>query len=177
MLAVRASVRPSVALLLMSVAVVVACVQPQPPKLPPAEGSTLLSVPPPRGPCPEEMALVGDHTCVDRWEASLVEVTPSGERPFSPYESPEETVVRAVSRPGVVPQGYISRDQAERACREANKRLCTESEWVTACTGAQARAFPYGKVREKGACNDSGVAPLAAALQGFALDVHQGTHE
>jgi len=118
-------------------------------------------IPPPvQGPCPEEMALVGDHTCVDRWEASLVEMTPSGEREFPPYASPEGALVRAVSRSGVVPQGYISRDDSERACAASKKRLCSESEWVAACMGAEARAFPYGKIRQKGVCNDSGIAPL-----------------
>ena len=131
-------------------------------------------VAPPAGPCPDEMALVGERTCVDRWEASLVEVTPSGEREFSPYESPEGVLVRAVSRPGVVPQGYISRDQAESACAVSKKRLCTESEWVTACTGAQSRAFPYGKVRQKGACNDSGVAPLQLLYKDSPLTYTKG---
>jgi formylglycine-generating enzyme required for sulfatase activity len=98
--------------------------------------------------------------CIDRWEASLVEMTPGGERPFSPYESPEGIEVRAVSREGVVPQGYISRNQAEVACKASGKRLCAEDEWATACRGAPPRAFPYGEMRVKGACNDSGISPL-----------------
>ncbi len=61
--------------------------------------------------------------------------------------------LRAVSRPGVVPQGYLSHALAERACANAGKRLCTEAEWVTACRGEQNRKFPYGDGFEFGACN------------------------
>jgi formylglycine-generating enzyme len=115
-----------------------------------------------QGPCPEGMALVEGRFCVDRWEASLVERTVQGERPFSPYRSPDGAgaAVRAISVPGVVPQGYISRDAADRACQASEKRLCREDEWVAACRGDPPRAFPYGDAREKGACNDSGISPL-----------------
>jgi formylglycine-generating enzyme required for sulfatase activity len=121
-------------------------------------------VPVRKGPCFEGMALLegegGSRFCVDRWEASLAEITADGEQPFSPYETPEGHVVRALSVAGVVPQGYISRDQADLACKASAKRLCTEDEWQTACRGAASRAFPYGDAREKGACNDSGLSPL-----------------
>jgi formylglycine-generating enzyme required for sulfatase activity len=112
------------------------------------------------------MALVEARFCIDRWEASLVEVTPEGERAFSPYDSPEGKLVRAVSREGWVPQGYISRNQAEVACKSAGKRLCAEDEWATACRGEPPHAFPYGDVREKGACNDSAVSPLQTHYRG-----------
>jgi formylglycine-generating enzyme len=114
----------------------------------------------PPGPCPDGMALVGRTFCIDRWEASLVEVDGDGERAFSPYETPQGHAVRAVSREGVVPQGYVSRDQAGRACAASGKRLCEEGEWMTACQGDEPHAFPYGDTREKGACNDSGTSPL-----------------
>jgi formylglycine-generating enzyme required for sulfatase activity len=106
--------------------------------------------------------LAGPHGsfCVDRWEASLVERTASGEEPFSPYSTPEGHEVRAVSKPGVVPQGYVSRDQAIRACAASGKRLCTEAEWTSACRGDPPHAFPYGDARVKGVCNEAGISPL-----------------
>jgi sulfatase modifying factor 1 len=110
--------------------------------------------------CPDGMALVATHFCIDRWEASLVEITADGARPFSPYDSPGEHAIRAVTGAGMVPQGYISRDQAELACNASHKRLCKEDEWVRACQGDPPHVFPYGSVREKGACNDSGISPL-----------------
>jgi formylglycine-generating enzyme len=120
------------------------------------------AIPPPpqvEQPCPEGAAPVGAF-CIDRWEASLVEITSDGERPFSPYESPEGHVVRAVTGAGMVPQGYVSRDQAALACTASHKRLCGEEEWVKACKGDPPHRFPYGDARQRGACNDSGISPL-----------------
>ena len=60
---------------------------------------------------------------------------------------------RAISRPGVVPQGYLSYHTARRACENAGKRLCTEEEWVRACKGPAARRHPYGEQYAPGVCN------------------------
>ncbi len=71
---------------------------------------------------------------MDRWEAQLVEAKTG--RGHSPYRRLKfGTSYRAVSRPGVKPQGYISRLDAERACRAAGKRLCLAREWLAACQG------------------------------------------
>src|SRR6478735_6035986 len=95
------------------------------------------------GRCPSGMALVEDTFCIDRWEASLVEVGARGvTTPFSPYESVKGHTVRAVSKPNVVPQAYISRNEAEQACKASGKRLCTESEWVHVCKGRHPTTFP-----------------------------------
>jgi hypothetical protein len=116
--------------------------------------------------CLDGMALVeppsGQAYCIDRWEGSLVEATPSGDREFSPYANAEGHSVRAVSRPGVVPQAYISRNEALAACEASHKRLCREDEWVRACEGVRGTTFPYGSEREAGYCNDHGKPPLAA---------------
>jgi sulfatase modifying factor 1 len=128
------------------------CASKPPP--PPVETPSPAATPP----CPDEMALVQGRFCIDRWEASLVEI--DGDRPFSPFASPTSARVRAVSKPGVVPQGYVSRDQAEAACEASGKRLCKEDEWVTACRGDPPHAYPYGDARRKGACNDAGISPL-----------------
>ncbi len=112
---------------------------------------------PPR--CPPEMALVLDDVCIDRWEASLVEVLPGGEeKPWSPYLAlaGHKGELRAVSAAGVVPQAYISGVQAERACRNAGKRLCTPAEWETACRGPKRTLYPYGDSRRAHVCNDDG---------------------
>jgi hypothetical protein len=104
----------------------------------------------------------GKGYCIDRWEASVVEVGPDGhESPFSPYESVHGHNVRAVTKAGVVPQAYISRNESEAACRAAGKRLCREEEWVHACEGKNPTTFPYGDDRRSGYCNDQGKAPLS----------------
>lgn len=121
--------------------------------------------------CPAEMALVEDHVCVDRWEASIVERVRSGERQWSPFMPVDgrEALLRAVSRPSVIPQGYISGEQAARACSASGKRLCKSDEWESACRGPAKTMFPYGESRRAGACNDDlrpvhPVAEVAASL-------------
>ncbi|MDP3276543.1 MAG: SUMF1/EgtB/PvdO family nonheme iron enzyme [Deltaproteobacteria bacterium] len=107
------------------------------------------------GPCPDGMARVDEQYCIDRYEASLVQQLDSGtEQAWSPFHAPEHTQVRAVSRRGVTPQGYISADQAARACTAAGKRLCSDREWVRACSGPRRTQYTYGNQRVAGACNE-----------------------
>jgi len=120
--------------------------------------------------CPAEMALVDDRVCVDRWEASLVQRVPGGvEKAWSPFLPIDgrESGVRAVSRPGVIPQGYISGRQAAEACSASGKRLCSADEWEHACRGPSNFQFPYGAERRAGACNDDvrPVHPVAEVSQ------------
>lgn len=104
--------------------------------------------------------------CIDRWEASVVELQGKKEKPHSPYEPVSNLPVKAVSKPDVVPQGYISKNEAEQACKAAKKRLCTGDEWQRACRGRKPTTFPYGDERKSGYCNDSGRAPLATLHPG-----------
>jgi hypothetical protein len=105
--------------------------------------------------CPKNMALVG-KSCVDKYEGSLVEILADGsEVPFSPYQAPNGHAVRAVSRPGVVPQAHISMIEAKRACQASGKRLCHGDEWKAACKGPSASRYPYGNTRVAGACVDT----------------------
>jgi hypothetical protein len=122
-----------------------------------------LPAPNPHATCPPEMALVDGRFCVDRWEASLVEMVGAGvERPWSPFAAlPDGTRVRAVSRPGVVPQAYVSGVQAADACAAAHKRLCNPTEWRAACMGPSKTMWGYGASHEPGRCNDaSRVSPM-----------------
>ena len=60
---------------------------------------------------------------------------------------------RAVSRAGVVPQGYLTQLLAKRACANAGKRLCSKDEWVKACKGERQTKYPYGEKYRAAACN------------------------
>jgi hypothetical protein len=114
--------------------------------------------PPASAICPWGMASIDGSYCIDVYEASLVEVLPDGkERPW-PYYSvvPADVDVRAVSRPGVFPQGYISGLRARAACERSGKRLCRPVEWRRACKGPGGTTFPYGDARVPGRCNDNG---------------------
>lgn len=73
---------------------------------------------------------------------------------------------RAVSRPSVVPQGYLTYYSARRACEAAGKRLCTRDEWVRACKGESRNKFPYGASYQKGKCNVDRLVHPAAVLHG-----------
>jgi hypothetical protein len=124
------------------------------------------ALPPKRagGTCKAGMANVLGRFCVDRWEGTLVERKPDGsESPASPYHPPEDGhVYIAQSRPGVIPQAYVSATQAKDACRAAGKRLCEAVEWRAACAGSQGTAYPYGPVKQGGVCHDTGASPMLA---------------
>jgi hypothetical protein len=108
--------------------------------------------------CPDGMVSIRGKFCIDAYEASTVEVLPTGKtKSHSPFQSVSGLKVRAVSKRGVKPQAYISRDEAEDACKNAGKRLCADDEWMEACKGKSPTVFPYGKDRKDGYCNDKGV--------------------
>lgn len=116
---------------------------------------------PKTGACPGDMASIDDRYCIDRYEAALVEVLPSGAEQAWPYYLPVEGhVVRAVSQKGVYPQGYISEKQATTACQLSGKRLCKPAEWKKACQGPTPKKFGYADTREVGVCNDNGKSPM-----------------
>jgi sulfatase modifying factor 1 len=105
-------------------------------------------------PCPREMSQIGAF-CVDRHEAHLVSVAADGKETKHPYyERPERGVhYQARSAAGEYPQAYVSRIEAEDACKNAGKRLCSYGEWRRACQGARWQSFPYGATERDGVCN------------------------
>ncbi len=134
-----------------------------------------------RGGCPANMALVplgAREFCIDKWEASLVVAGARGRTtPHSPYEQVKGARVVAVSRPGVVPQAHVSRNEAEAACKAASKRLCTEEEWVHACQGRNPTTFPYGNDRRDNYCNDNGRSPLSVVFPADGAAVYSSSEK
>ena len=120
--------------------------------------------PPHAGTCPPDMAKVLGAFCVDKYEGSLVEQKDDGTQvPADPYATPLPNhmyVARSVA--GVVPQGYVSAEQADAACKRAKKRLCQSVEWRLACAGSAGTAYPYGPTRVAGKCHDTGKSPMLA---------------
>ncbi len=113
------------------------------------------------------MASIDDHYCIDRYEGSLLEVLPNGdERTFSPFSAVEGRLVRAISEPDVMPQGYISGANAKEACARSGKRLCKAAEWRQACMGPEKRKYGYSDVNEPNRCNDTGRSPLGVLFRG-----------
>jgi len=57
------------------------------------------------------------------------------------------------NQPGAHPPWMVSWYDAQSTCQAKGKRLCYESEWVTACEGTEHTPFPYGWERDQTACN------------------------
>lgn len=131
------------------------------------------TIAPDDGPCPDGMVFVArgdgpdapDGVCIDRYEASLVEIAEDGsEQPYPHYLPVDGHAVRAVSVAGVFPQGFISEVQAQDACVASGKRLCRAEEWKAACEGTTRATFPYGDARRPGVCNDHGRSAVLAVF-------------
>jgi len=118
---------------------------------PPAELPALDAGPPA---CPATMARI-EGFCIDRYEAHLVARGPRGElTPHPHFQRPEAgATYEARSAPGVFPQAYISRIEAEAACANAEKRLCSRREWQRACKGSLGTMYPYGPRLQPKRCN------------------------
>jgi formylglycine-generating enzyme required for sulfatase activity len=74
------------------------------------------------------------------------------------------------------PVNCVTYHGAEQYCAHVNGRVCTQEEWLSACGGAQGRAFPYGDVFDLATCNvqshtqtvegrERGTVPVGSLLQ------------
>jgi sulfatase modifying factor 1 len=152
--------------------------------------------------CPPAMVSVRGQFCIDRYEVSLVDQQERPLSPYYPgshdalvhifgvfrgvtprrralplpeppaYSLAERFEARAVSQPGVVPQGYLSGLVARQVCESAGKRLCRPDEWVMACKGQSATKFPYGDAYRDGVCNVFRESHPAVLLYGDASKNH-----
>jgi formylglycine-generating enzyme required for sulfatase activity len=152
--------------------------------------------------CPAEMVSIRGQFCIDRYEASLVDAQERALSPYYPpshdellhvlsvfrnvvprraaprlplppdFSQTEAFEPRARSVPVMIPSGYMSGVMARRACENAGKRLCSPSEWTTACKGQRATKFPYGDSYAEGVCNVFREAHPAVVLHGDASKNH-----
>jgi serine/threonine protein kinase/formylglycine-generating enzyme required for sulfatase activity len=69
---------------------------------------------------------------------------------------------------GRLPQVAAGWNDADAACKNAGKRLCSEEEWEKACKGPESARFPYGMNFDPNACNtqDAKDNPRAVAAVG-----------
>lgn len=97
-------------------------------------------------PCSADMVLVNGSFCMDRYEAS---------RPDATADSAGTDASYATSRPGVLPwfSFSLTRQDAATACAAAGKRLCTPTEWQTACQGPAQTVYGYGDTYDPITCN------------------------
>jgi formylglycine-generating enzyme required for sulfatase activity len=97
-------------------------------------------------------------------------ILPIPEPPEFQFREEFEPLARSVR--GVTPNGYLSGNAAESACRRAGKRLCNEKEWVFACRGERDTNFPYGESYSAGKCNVKNAKHPARLLHGDASKGH-----
>ena len=117
--------------------------EPEPAAVEPPSKPVAVAPPPGKAQCGKGMGLVrgrGLAVCVDRYE-------------YPNYlRSP--------------PQGNFNAYKAQALCEKKGKRICTEGEWVAACSGSSGQRFPYGSRFIAGRCNtvedgrDEAVAPI-----------------
>jgi len=117
------------------------------------------------------------RTLFDRWQEDAPRSRMAlGRRlavPFPPdFQLEQEFVPRAVSAADVLPAGYLNLPSAERACEEAQKRLCSRGEWVEACRGEADWAFPYGPDYRADVCNVHRHSHPARLLHGNSSEYH-----
>ncbi len=117
--------------------------------------------------CPPGTILVdGDYctalelTCKKSWYAKWNDKTICEE-----FESPSKCVGNLVhkrfcideyeypNKKGQRPRVMFKFPEAQRLCAAEGKRVCTETEWTTACEGPQHKPYPYGYERDPQACN------------------------
>jgi sulfatase modifying factor 1 len=118
-------------------------------------------------PCPKDMKLVDTDYCTNMQRTCL-------EEEYSPqnkiyichrFSLRQKCVGREEHRrfcideyeypnqKGGHPTWMVSWYDAQATCASLGKRLCYESEWVSACEGPEKLPFPYGHARDNTKCN------------------------
>lgn len=141
--------------------------RPLPPPPPPAPVAQPEPPPPPPTPCPDDMLYVDGTYCTKVEQTCLK----------TEHNKPNKIIIchafaddrRCVgeerrqrfcidryeypNREGGHPPVMVDWYDAQATCQSEGKRLCWESEWVTACEGPEKLPFPYGLRRDPSACN------------------------
>jgi formylglycine-generating enzyme len=133
----------------------------------PDAGARTVAVPAREAACPADMKLVDTRYCPDIKRKCLDEeyspqnhiflchrfakqqqcLVPEEHRRFciDEYEYP--------NRAGAHPPWMVSWYDAQATCQLQHKRVCYESEWISACEGPDRTPFPYGYARDNAKCN------------------------
>lgn len=59
------------------------------------------------------------------------------------------------NEPSSWPQSDLTLEAAIAACDTSGKHLCSEAEWLRACSGPELRRWPYGNTYDPEACHDN----------------------
>jgi hypothetical protein len=121
----------------------------------------------PEGPCPEGMAFIDTMYCPSvRLRCLKDEYNEANHITICHEFAPGQVCLGAPrrqrfcidryeypNREGAHPPVMVDWYDAAGACAAAGKRLCWESEWVSACEGPEKLPFPYGLKRDPEMCN------------------------
>jgi hypothetical protein len=134
-----------------------------------AAPSARVSEPPPAArACPDDMVLVDsehctdvERTCLDDEYTKSNKITICHKFEKKPGRCVGETrrqrfcidTFEYPNEKGAKPPVMVDFHDAAGLCAEKGKRLCWESEWITACEGPEKTPFPYGYDRDPSACN------------------------
>lgn len=94
--------------------------------------------------CPEDMVVIANAFCIDKYEAS---------RPDATDTSFGQDSSKATSRKNVLPWLVPDNSTAEKACKAVGKRLCSPFEWELACKGPLGTVYSYGDEYDPAICN------------------------
>lgn len=133
----------------------------------PAEPGASAESPPPRGPCPDDMVFVDTTYCPSvRLRCLKDEYNDANNITICHEFAPGQVCLGAARRQrfcidryeypnqeGAHPPVMVDWYDAAGACAARGKRLCWESEWVSACEGPDKLPFPYGLTRDPTKCN------------------------
>ncbi len=121
-----------------------------------------------KGPCPSDMAYVDTTYCPEPELNCLQKAFNKANKimickEFAKEEQRCKTDLRRQrycidrfeypNREGAHPPVMVDWYDALGMCQEQGKRLCWESEWVSACEGSDKKPFPYGYKRDPAVCN------------------------
>ena len=96
--------------------------------------------------CPEGMIKINNTYCIDKYEASRTDATNDEEGSASTINDPPKA--------GVKPYRIYGLSTAENRCASVGKRVCSPTEWETACKGPNNYNYTYGNNYVQGKCSD-----------------------
>ena len=145
------------------------------------------------GCCPghSDMVKVTDQYCIDMYEGVLSDsdncsigtlygqnysgATPDFHAFFPTNGQNVTTELYACSIQGVKPSAWLTKAQAERACSNQGKRLCSPTEWSLGCGNGQ--TYPYGDTYTPLRCADRSHMTVGSGSRATGLPVEDdGTY-
>ena len=124
------------------------------PRVEPA-GETADAAPRPLGTCPSGMAAIPGGTL---WQGAIADLPPGSDAEVAVPEFCID-VYEYPNRHHGMPRTHVNLAEARALCERESKHLCSEAEWLMACSGPSARPYSYGELRERWRCNTDGVTP------------------